>query len=65
MIFVGFLGDVIIDVNGKIGFLNFRCYINCPLSHTEDSTLMNNICALPYSPAVLTVKVLLRSVEQK
>ena len=52
--FCQFFGDVTIVVNGKVGFLNFRCSINCPLSQTKDSTLINNICTLPYSPAFLT-----------
>ena len=52
--FCQFFGDITIVVNGKVGFLNFRCSINCPLSQTKDSTLINNICTLPYSPAFLT-----------
>ena len=53
--FCHFFGDFTIGVNGKIGFLNFRCCINCPLSQTKDSTLINNIYTLPYSPAFLTI----------
>ena len=53
--FYQFFGDVSIDVNGKVGLLNCRCCINCPLSQTKDSTRINNICTLSYSPAFLTV----------
>ena len=29
-----FFGNITIGINGKVGFLNFRCSINCPLSQT-------------------------------
>ena len=55
---VAFFGDATINTNREVGFLNFSCCINCPLSQTKDSTLVNNVCTLPYSPAVLTVSLI-------
>ena len=63
--FCQFFCDVIIDINAQVGFLDFRCCINCSLSQTKDCTLINNISTLPYSPAFLTVWVILRSAEHK
>ena len=53
--FCQFFSDITIDANGKVGFLNFRYCINCPLSQTKDSTLINNISTLPCLPDFLMV----------
>ena len=52
--FCQFFCKVTIDVNGKVGFLNFRYCINWPHSQIKDSTLINNICTLLYSSAFRT-----------